>query len=78
MWQFRFKIGPIEPRAFGIIRFKVVAWPATAAFTTNASGFMLRLFSAFAIADFNVLATKRADLRGTAARTATAWRAGNP
>ena len=32
-WQLRFKIGPAEPRAFGVNRLKVVAVPATASFT---------------------------------------------
>src|SRR5215472_2120434 len=44
----------------------------------NASTFALLLFSAFAIADFKVLATKRAPLRGTTCRTACACNAGKP
>jgi hypothetical protein len=56
----------------------VVAWPATASCTFKLSGFIWWLFSALAMADFNVLATSRADLRGTTASTACARKAGNP
>src|SRR6185437_1357839 len=55
-WQFRFKIGPAEPRAFGVNRFSVVAVCATASLMRNDSILALLLFSAFAMADFNVLA----------------------
>jgi len=72
MWQFRFTIGPADPRAFGIIRFMLVAVPATASFTRNVAGSKLLLFSALAIALRSVFATKRAPLRGTTARTAAA------
>src|SRR5215216_1276114 len=78
MWQLRLTIGPAEPRAFGIIRLKLVAVPATASFTRNVAGSALLLFSALAMADFNVLATKRAPLRGVTAKTATACTAGMP
>ena len=59
MWQFRFRIGPAEPRALGLIRFMVVAVPATASLIHNVSGFKPLLFSALARADFRVLATSR-------------------
>src|SRR4051794_39522379 len=71
-------IGPIEPRALGVTRLKLVAVPATASFTINASGLSELLFSALAIALLSVFCTKRADLRGTAPRTATACNAGSP
>ena len=56
----------------------IVAEPVTASFTRNVSGLSLLLFSALAMADRRVLATYRADLRGTTARIACACNAGNP
>ena len=53
IWQFRFTIGPAEPRAFGIIRLNCVAVPATASFTINVAGSKLLLCSALAIALFS-------------------------
>src|ERR1035438_9423732 len=74
MWQFRFRIGPAEPRALGVNRRKVEAVWARASLTTRRSVLMpLYSFlcsfrsSALAIADFSVLATNRAPLRGTTA-----------
>ena len=85
MWQFRFKIGPADPRALGVNRRNVDAVWASASLITSRSVFMpLYSFlcslrsSALAMADFSVLATNRAPLRGTTARTAWACAAGNP
>src|SRR6266542_2080475 len=77
-WQLRFKIGPAEPRALGVTRLIVVAVCARASLMRSTSGFSPLLFSALAMADFNVLATNRADLRGTTARTACACTAFMP
>ena len=55
MWQRRLRIGPAEPRAFGVKRLRVVAVPATASLTRNVSGFSLLLFSALAMADCSSL-----------------------
>ena len=71
-------IGPAEPRALGVNRLKLVAVPATASRTQRFSGLAPLLFSALAIADLSVLATSRADFRGTTLSTACAWIAGNP
>src|SRR6185436_14963024 len=65
MWQLRLRIGPAEPRAFGVKRRNVVAVPATASRTRRFSGFAPLLFSALAMADIKVFATSLADLRGT-------------
>src|SRR5271154_1222112 len=46
MWQRRLMIGPAEPRAFGVKRFKLVAVPATASLIRKVSGRILLLFSA--------------------------------
>lgn len=78
IWQLRFRIGPAEPRALGVNRFMVAAVPATASLTISLSGFNPLLFSALAIADLSVLATSRADLRGTTPSTASACWAGRP
>src|SRR5476651_236281 len=78
MWQRRLRIGPAEPRAFGVKRLSVVAVPATASFTRNDSGLSLLLFSALAMADFKVFATSRAPLRGTNCSTAIASSAPRP
>ena len=48
------------------------------AITRNVSGLTLLLFSALAMADASVLATNRADFRGTNERTACACNAGKP
>ena len=72
-------IGPAEPRAFGVNRLMVVAVRATASLPRSVSALdALLLFSALAMADFSVLATTRADLRGTTASTACACNAGKP
>src|SRR5437867_4537890 len=71
-------MGPAEPRAFGVNRFIVVAAPATASLMRNVSGFKWLLFSALARADLKVLATQKADLRGTNARMACACCARRP
>ena len=78
MWQLRFIIGPAEPRALGVNRFRLVAVPATASLMRKFSPFAPLLFSAFAMADLKVLATQYADLRGTAARIACASCARSP
>lgn len=78
MCEFRFSIGPAEPRAFGVNLFMIEARPATASLTLSVSGFACRLFSALAMADFNVFATTLADLRVTTERTARARTAGSP
>ena len=64
MWQRRLRIGPAEPRALGVKRLRVVAVPATASLMRKDSGRSLLLFSALAMAECSVLATKRAPLRG--------------
>src|SRR5580658_5664418 len=71
-------IGPAEPRALGVNRLMLVAVPATASLMRKLSGLSLLLFSALAMADFKVLETTRAPLRGTTASTACACSAGNP
>src|SRR6266478_751432 len=85
MWQLRLRIGPAEPRALGVNRLRVEAVWATASLIMRRSvliaaySFLWVLrSSALAMADLRVLATKRAPLRGTTARTAWAWSAGNP
>ena len=68
-------IGPAEPRALGVDRFRLVAAPATASFTRKFSVLAPLLFSAFAIAERRVLFTHQADLRvGTAADLAAELR----
>src|SRR6185369_10122095 len=85
MWQRRLRMGPADPRALGVKRRIVVAVPATASLTHNFSvcsslysGLCSLRSSALAMAEFRVLATNRADLRGTIFNTACACRAGNP
>src|SRR5260370_42607080 len=79
MWQLRFRMGPAEPRAFGVKRRRVEAVWGTASLIRSRA--VLRppysvlcslRASAFALAVLMVLATKRAPLRGTARRTAFA------
>ena len=60
------------------VRRKEVAAPATASLTERVSGFTLLLCSALAMAESKVLATNRADLRGTTFNTACACKAGKP
>src|SRR5208283_1942097 len=78
MWQRRLRIGPAEPRAFGVKRLSVVAVPATASFTRRDSGFKFLLFSALAIAERSTFETSRAPLRGTICSTAIASSAPSP
>src|SRR6266849_4868653 len=70
MWQLRLRIGPAEPRAFGVNRLRIEAFWATASLMMSSS--------ALAMADLRVLATRRAPLRGTTLRTAAARWAGIP
>src|SRR5216683_7774878 len=85
IWQWRLRMGPADPRALGVKRRKVEAVCATASWMHKRS--VLRLLysflcslrsSALAMAESSVLATKRALLRGTTARTALARWAGSP
>src|SRR6266446_6770093 len=85
MWQLRLRMGPAAPRALGVNRRMVVAVWATASLMNRRSvcnplySFLWVLrSSALAMADLSVLATNRAPLRGTTARTAWARSAGRP
>src|SRR6266568_2493894 len=77
MWQLRLRMRPEVPRALGAMRRRVEAVCATASLMRKRS--VLRLWYSFlcslrswalAMAELSVLATKRALLRGTNARTA--------
>jgi hypothetical protein len=58
-------IGPADPRAFGVNRRSPPAVSAAAREITKLDARSPWLFSALAMADRRVLATTRADLRGT-------------
>src|SRR5215469_3854435 len=66
------------PRARAMIRLKVGPSPTTASFTTKPSGLRFALFSAFAIALFNVLLIRNAAFFGVKARRSSAAETGRP
>ena len=78
IWLVRFRIPLALPRARAMIRLSVGPSPTTASFTTNPSGFRLALFSAFAIALFNVLLMRKAAFFGVKASRSSAAETGRP
>src|SRR5882724_2439885 len=74
----RFKIRLALPRARAMIRFSVGPSPTIASFTTSPSGFRLALFSALAIALFNVLPMRSAAFFGVKVSKSSAAETGRP
>src|SRR5881275_429943 len=74
----RFRILLALPRARAMIRFTVGPSPTIASFTTNPSGFRFALFSALAIALFNVLPMRSAAFFGVKASRSSAAETGRP
>src|SRR5207249_5180870 len=66
------------PRALAMIRFRVGPSPTVASFTTRPSGLRFALFSALAIALFNVLPIRKAAFFGVNARRSSAAETGRP
>src|SRR5881296_4150997 len=78
MWLVRFKIRLALPRARAMIRLNVGPSPTVASFTTNPSGLRFALFSALAIALFNVLLIRNAAFLGVKASRSSAAETGRP